>query len=296
MSNTVVEDEEAGGRLSMPAPGVKRYLAGYMDRPHLETFVGESLAIRPKDEVDQFWARHASTSDEKGKLAPIPLDDGQLRPLDGPDAEWVQSVASTDRFKREIAGPHAFAWVPIDKLLAFQPLIDEGPPSPGASADEVLRWCLPSEFPKTAADKPQFMANPAWSGPRLVLGTRDMNAQLSFEVRDDGLSLSLVPRGNWLQVAVVGSRLILRNGYHRTCALAAAGHTHVPALVLPMPDLASAIPQSPAFFGADYLQRLPRPPMVMDFLSPDLTVELAHTPQKRVVEIRFDIMEMRIPT
>jgi hypothetical protein len=295
MSNTGVEDEEAGGRLSMPAPGVKRYLAGYMDRGHLESFVGDVLATRPTDEVEQFWARHASTNDEKAKLPQVVLDPGPLRLLEGSDAEWAQAVASTERFKREIAGPHMFAWVPLDKLIAFQPLIDAGQPLPGASADEILRWCLPQDFPKTTADPPQVMANAAWSGPRLVLATRDLNAQLSFDVRDGAVSLSLVPRGNWLQVAAVGSALVLRNGYHRACALAAAGHTHAPALVLPMADLGTAIPNSPAFFRAGYIQGLHRPPLVLDLLSPGLTVDIAHAPQKRVVEIRLDIMDMRIP-
>jgi len=70
---------------------------------------------------------------------------------------------------------------------------------------------------------------------------------------------------NLVQVAHFNGRYYLRNGYHRAYAFAKAGVTHIPAVVLEMPDYGSTLGG-----GAGFVQPLmesPQAPTMQHFVD-----------------------------
>jgi hypothetical protein len=88
---------------------------------------------------------------------------------------------------------------------------------------------------------------------------------------------------------------VVRNGYHRIAALTAAGHDEIPAVIIEASKLAAIVPPEAVFWNAGYLQSLGRPPLVVDFLSPSVTLEIPHAAHRRLIEIRLDIAELQLP-
>jgi hypothetical protein len=85
-----------------------------------------------------------------------------------------------------------------------------------------------------------------------------------------GFGFAVTISKSYLQVAGLGGRYFLRDGYHRAYGLIAAGITHVPALVKEFGSFeevglpAGLLPQA-AYLG-------PRPPRLADYLLDDVSV------------------------
>ena len=91
--------------------------------------------------------------------------------------------------------------------------------------------------------------------------------------------------------------MLLHNGYHRACALRAAGFTHAPALIRTVTrrdELALVASQvvvdDPAFYFA-----AKRPPLLKDFSDPGLTKVLQVRRMQKLIEISFEYEEYDVP-
>jgi hypothetical protein len=98
---------------------------------------------------------------------------------------------------------------------------------------------------------------------------------------------------NFLSVIRYDKRMVLHNGYHRACALLAAGITHAPAVIQTVTrrdelEVAAAqtVVDDPAFYF-----KAARPPLLKDFFDPGIRTLLRARRLETMVEVRFEIKE-----
>lgn len=98
---------------------------------------------------------------------------------------------------------------------------------------------------------------------------------------------------NFLSVIRSEDRMVLHNGYHRACALRAAGFSHAPAVIQTVTrrdelELAAtqAVVEDPAFYF-----RAKRPPLLKDFSDPRIRTLLRARRMEKVVEISFEVRD-----
>jgi hypothetical protein len=98
---------------------------------------------------------------------------------------------------------------------------------------------------------------------------------------------------NFLSVIRSDDRMVLHNGYHRACALRAAGVTHAPAVIQTVTrrdelDVAAAqaVVDDPAFYF-----RARRPPLLKDFFDPRIRTVLQARRVEKLVEVSVEIRD-----
>ncbi len=89
---------------------------------------------------------------------------------------------------------------------------------------------------------------------------------------------------NFLTVIRSDNRMVLHNGYHRACALRAAGFTHAPCVIQTVTrrdelDIAAAqaVVDDPAFYF-----KAKRPPLLKDFFDPRIRTVLRARRMERI--------------
>jgi hypothetical protein len=177
----------------------------------------------------------------------------------------------------------------IAPLLTYQPWI--GPivaPMPMTEA-ELLQWCLPETFGMQGQASISGVAPNRWE---CLFETNDRNAV--FGPISGGFAFGVQPRLNWVQVATSGDRSLVLNGNHRLALLASAGLTEVPVLHRPLASLKEVVPNEPGVFSYEQVSA-DRPPMICDFLNPDLTFDVPSPPQRRLMQVRVEMVEHRLP-
>lgn len=281
-------------RLGLPVPGEQRLLAGWMKPAHLAMY--PAGALNPGAQFER-QRRYSGAREAAGRLQPVNLTPTGILPLDGPDeAVWLGELERAPAFVQHYGHiPHRFGLVPIEKLTIFQPTLQSyEKPVPSTKAD-ILKWCLPHEFRTEVTAR--------MDGNRLFFLVDGPNTSLAppaFSPQVGGFVLSVVGNANWVQVLKVGEdRFVLKNGVHRVAALAAAGHTHVPAIISDVPDLTSAVPVTNAghrpWFTPEELAGFRRPPRVLDFFDESVTLAAAHENMRRVIEVRLDVQQFQLP-
>lgn len=98
---------------------------------------------------------------------------------------------------------------------------------------------------------------------------------------------------NFLTVIRSENRMVLHNGYHRACALLAAGVTHAPAVIQTVTrrdelEVAATekVSDDPAFYF-----RAKRPPLLKDFFDPKIRTVLRTKRREKLIEVSFEINE-----
>jgi hypothetical protein len=290
-----MSNQETNTRIAraMPGLGRRRILWSFMDANHIRQVAPEVGATFDPSEREAFLQKHAAAAQRAADLPPRSLIPQHPAILDEHEQSWIEKVSQTPLF-RQVFGMQrlSFGKLPIESLTTYQPFLDPLHVPVPETDREILEWCLPLDFQTSGA----VGAAPGRDGlPRVILSTDDPGSQLAVDVGPDGVKLALRPRANWVQVVAVEGRYVLRNGYHRAVALAAAGATHIAAIIVEAPALEMVVPPEPCWFAAQYLRSTGRPPFVGDFLEPDLTLEFDRVRQRRVVEVRLDVAEFMVP-
>lgn len=101
---------------------------------------------------------------------------------------------------------------------------------------------------------------------------------------------------NFLSAIATGKRLLLNNGYHRACALRAAGLTHAPCIVQTAGSVdelelvaKTEITDDPQFYFESA-----RPPLLKDFFNPRIRKLVPVRRRTRVIEVNFDIDDFMV--
>jgi hypothetical protein len=101
---------------------------------------------------------------------------------------------------------------------------------------------------------------------------------------------------NFLNAVRADDRLILKNGYHRACAMRALGITHAPCIVQTVTrrdelSLAASrvVADAPEFYCSSR-----RPPLLKDFFDPRIRKVLPVRRARKMVEVRFKMREFHV--
>jgi hypothetical protein len=92
-------------------------------------------------------------------------------------------------------------------------------------------------------------------------------------------------------------RLLLHNGYHRACALRAAGITHAPCIIQTVTrrDELDISADSDVAKSPGYYFNAPRPPLLKDYFDPKIRKLLPIKKMIRMVEVNFEVKEFWLP-
>ncbi|HEY1694673.1 MAG TPA: hypothetical protein VGG39_21025 [Polyangiaceae bacterium] len=211
------------------------------------------------------------------------------------EQQWADHITSTPLFQNAFGqNGWSVGRVPVDRLAVVQPVIDAMHDAVPTTEEEVARWCLPES---STLDYHATLA--ADSQPRsfhVVLTARHPNQDFDVELQEGGAGgvlLRLRPRPNYIAVIHFPHRFIVHNGHHRLAALAAAGVTEVPVIILDAGSI-GPLQDRPGFLPFQLVTQVPRPPLVTDFLDPEVTIDI---PSRVIGKVHdFRIVHTELPS
>jgi hypothetical protein len=240
---------------------------------------------------EDLWARHAAAVASARELPPlVPATGGAEVPCE--IGENQRATLQTPNFQQSLTGgrPFRFSYVAVGHLGAFQPFVKDGAAAPTGAGD-LVDWCLPP--PPKSDVRVEGQANE--TGQRIVVSTFDPNVTLTPRLGPDVVGLTIGRSPNWVQVAAIGGRYLVRDGHHRVAAAVAAGHERVPAIVVEYQNLQEAMAAPPGlWFTPDVMFGIPRPPLVADFLDSALTLDVPAPSRVRVYTVQFQISKVDV--
>lgn len=293
-----VIQSSSGGSLQrtsfpMPATGFRRALAAWS--PVLQQ-VCPDVAGYDDAQALAVHAQHAAAMQAATKVGVRPLTP-TYSPLSPIEDAWVKNVTASPRFLT-IFGPQGWqvARVALDKIVAWQPVVD----APRASApalstpEEVVQALLPEIG--TKLDYNATVMRDERGDFHAVLAAQDPNHDLDIRIDDggDGVHLRLRPRPNLVHATLINGRLVLLNGYNRLARLASEGHADAPILILQPGHPAGAVSDRPGFFPLAFIAQAPCPPLICDFVNPDLVIDFPFRPIVRAHDMAFTHTELPI--
>jgi hypothetical protein len=230
-----------------------------------------------------------------------------MRPL-------AEALAASPQFRTTFDTlPVSFGLVELDKLVVSQshvtlPFVEALKSRLDPKPDDagLFRFCLPTE----RYDPPVRVRR--IDSRRYVFSCESTDFRFHetalFEAGQLGGYHSFGPVGavlgvvvgfgsNMLNVIRSDSRMLLHNGYHRACALRAAGHRFAPAVIQTVTRrdelqlIASrAVQDEPAFFFA-----AKRPPLLKDFFDPRIGKVLPVRRMEKLIEVNVEVRELDLP-
>jgi hypothetical protein len=282
-------------------------LAGFM--PEGEAIQrAADLSLEPPEPAgaSALRARLRCASQHVASLPPRALADIERGPLPPEWSDHLRALESEPTFVEHLAGArgHRFAWIDLCGVVSAQQRVDGAQvealaaTAPPVGDDGLLRMCLPLEA--RAVRTPLAMVLDQQSNEvRVETDGDDLRILGIVEGEDPAAGRTwagFLFGAGLAQIGVVHveGRYILRNGYHRACALLHAGHRVIPALVIEANSLAAAELVQPGFFSAERLFG-PVPPLVADFLGP-AAVEVPRPATRLVLTLRAEIRRVAEPS
>jgi len=223
--------------------------------------------------------------------------------------EFLSSPAVASTY---ITSVPSLALVPLDGLIVYQPRLNLGygeelstRVSPTWSDDDphFFDFCLALDRSQPPVDGLQVNANSfVFSSPST--DARFLGAKLVESQQIGGY----VPPGrpakavvlyvgysvNAINILDIDNRLILNNGHHRCYALSKSGLTHAIAVVQHLStNNLSAVPAVQQ--AQDLYLESARPPVLTDFLRPELTHEIDVQHRVRQIRVQFGSEELHAP-
>ncbi|MBK8907134.1 MAG: hypothetical protein IPM60_04295 [Rhodospirillales bacterium] len=208
--------------------------------------------------------------------------------------------------------PTRFGVVELEKLVVYQlhvtrQYVDGLTAKIGSDPDPeaLFRFCMPLDAP-TVPLKIQRVGSRRYD---FISASSDLRYHESVFLRPDQLRdyTSFGPiagvfgvvvgfGSNFLNVIQADNRFLLNNGYHRACALYAAGVRHVPCIIKTVTrkdelDLTACqdVRDDPAFYFKGR-----RPPLLKDFFDPRIRKVLPVPKLSRLIEVTFDVRDCEI--
>lgn len=208
--------------------------------------------------------------------------------------------------------PSRIGVVELDKLVVYQPHVTlefvealQARIGPSPDPETLFRFCLPldrTEAPvrarRVGSRRYVFLSESSdlrFHEP-VLLGADQIREYNSFGPVRGVVGLVIGFGGNFLNVVDDGSRLLLNNGYHRACALRAAGVTHVPCVIQSVTrrdelNLTANrdVRENPAFYF-----KAARPPLLKDFFDPKIRKILPVPKLLRMIEVSFEVKDYEV--
>lgn len=227
--------------------------------------------------------------------------DGQITALPESLTGLEAAVRQRKTYKHyyEAVADYSFGSVPIESLLAPQwnadlDYIEEmaAKLKPDLSPEEQLNFALSEGT----------IHQPIVAGNQVLFTSarRDLHADPIPTIRkitegEYEIVTRAVSRPNYVQVAKIGSRLLLTNGVHKVCALYKAGFTHCYCLVREVHDISetglntqSTMFRAPVFTSA-------RPALVIDLINSSTAATLYIRSMYQILQVTINAGTMTIP-
>lgn len=208
--------------------------------------------------------------------------------------------------------PTTFAMVELDKIVVSQrrvnlPFVEAQrarlDPKPGPEG--LFRFCQPLE----RRDPPVTVRRLGGQRFTFVSDSNDLRFLDAALLRPDQIGgydssgpiaavvgLVVGYGSNFLSVIRSDDRMVLHNGYHRACALRAAGFTHAPAVVQTVTrrDELAIVAADPVVEDPAFYFRAKRPPVLKDFFDPRIRTVLRAKRLEKLVEVSFEIKDHNV--
>ena len=231
-----------------------------------------------------------------------PLEAAQLEALPNSLSTPIQAIKGRETYKQyyESVADYSFMAAPIASLITPQwfadlDFVDEivSASSKNMNIEQQLLFAM-SEGKIT---------EPIVTGNQVLFTSsrRDLFAHPVPTVRETGegefeIVIRAASRPNYIQVAVVGNRLLLTNGVHKVCALHKMGYTHCVCVIRQVNDLTEAgIDQRQTTLFRDAVFKSGRPALVTDFLNPLTAVPLKMRAMYQVLQVTYNVGTITVP-
>ena len=310
-----MSDRSPSASTLLPSPPLEEeiWLLGQPPLRDLLHFVRDAAANFSSGDVaalTQEWRRandyYQQLEDTECGIA----DEAECRDLDPSLAPLAAEVQEHLRARGSFRGtPTRITMVELDKLIVCQKSINgtfveslKAQFGPAPDAARLFRACLPLgtsvapfDVRRIGAQRFVFRSHSTdfRSHEPVLLKPEQVRDYQSTGAVAGIVGLVVGFGSNLLNALEVNGRFLLHNGYHRACALRAAGLTHAPCIVQTVNrpdeiDLAanSRVAKDPVFYF-----RSARPPLLKDFFDPRIRKSIRVPRQIRQIEVKFEIKE-----
>ncbi len=276
-----------------------RAILGFLVKAEVDAIFRQQPFELVNGEPDPFTAWRASCKAIRN-LSPTPLE-LEVGLIDESKLGVIGEVRSRSTFARyyEAVDDYQFAVVPVEGLLSPQWFADldyvhelSSQISESASMEELVRFTMMEGS----------VTEPIINGAHVIFNSDrpDLHADQIPSVREIGhgefeIVVRAGSRPNYVQVAMVGGRLILTNGVHRVCALHLRGYANIPCLLRKVSRIEEAgLNLQTSLFRPELIGG-PRPAQVVDFLQGGVAATLKLRSMQHVLRIAIGVDMIKIP-
>lgn len=225
----------------------------------------------------------------------------------------VEEVKGDPRFRETFDTlPTSFGMVELDKLVVFQTRVTRpfvtslaARVENGLDSEALFRFCMPlghRDVPvriRRISSRRYIISsesNDLRFHEAVFLRPGQIRGYETFGSIAGVLGLVVGFGSSFLNVIRSDARIVLNNGYHRACALRAAGVTHAPCVIQTVTrrdELQVAgnddLNEDPAFYF-----KAARPPLLKDFFNPRIRKVLPTYRMLRMIELTFEVQDFAV--
>ncbi|SRR5712691_2839561 len=318
-----------GGPMAL---GIERVTAADVNEPSVDDYV--YLVGRPslRDYIYFMteWARYGKTADVRALTDEWRVASARISELEKQEAGWADNPVIAplgdhlEPLRAEVLNDPLFAQafgtlpadiavVELDRLVVYQKHVNvnyvphvQSRLGNQPSEEDIFRVCLPFDHPQPVVRWMRSHHNTyTFFSPSndlrfldaAILDFSQILGQAPPGAVSAVVALSVGFGSNFLNAIHVEDRLILNNGSHRAFSLRHMGITHVPCIVQSVcsREELKTIASSSLMRNLDLCLRHPRPPVLKDYLDPELR-KVVHVPRRlRQVRVKFEIDEADVP-
>jgi hypothetical protein len=266
------------------------FLWSFVDEGSLGSLLASATKLSEKD-VEAFRPRWAESVLERAKLAPVTSVQNISTDIPAEASSYLESFLgsnSANLLKRNF-GQITFATVPLEALITPLVFLDGEyveslkPELQSSREIDVIKFALPSvtamqvrAVMDTSMRSVTFLSSikTLTVSPCVVTQTPD-GTEVKFIV---GANLSMI------LVSLMGGRLIVRNGIHRAFLLGKLGIKNIPCILIREEAIPTLLTSAyPAFIPSVLM--LPRPPLIVDYDNPRLSLEAPLQRTQKIIRI-----------
>lgn len=265
-----------------------------MTEPEATSLMNGGLP-QPGDDLETYHSKYVKATEALRSSGlkpaePLVFETDQL------PQDYLDQVAGTPAFAGAFQGTTwTFKQVEIDSLTSFQMYVDldyatEMDRTLPTRPDEldIAKFCLPTAFPVQTSVNIDVVAQSITfvsHAPNMFVTGMGVNPSGPQSPLGAGFNIGANP--NYVTVVRFGSRLLLKNGYHRLYVLKQRGITSSPCVYTETADFNQTGANRPGFFQREILMS-PRPPNVADFFDETLSAEIKIRPSLHVIRIKAE--------
>ena len=228
-------------------------------------------------------------------------------------ADHAQKISATPYFQSTFDKlPTRFAWVELEKLVVSQLEVSRDynhrlalDLSSGISEQQLFDFCMPPApdnnsvlAKRLSHSRYQFCSESSDFRPHNIalLSPEQIINHPSFGPISSMLGAPVGFGSNFLSAIESQGRLVLHNGYHRSLALLEAGVRYAPFIVQSVEclDELEICAQSKVVDDSNFYFGSARPPLLKDFLNPQIAHLFKVHRTHKVIEVSIDVKEYQV--